>query len=235
MRCLRECGKLEMHTYGEFSGGPGSGVYVSRDGGTKWTRIEEHGMPQSPLGKIDVAVAPTNSSRVLRADSNGGPRIAVAIGRRRRKLEGSQLPARVDRTRRLLHSDCGFHWKRQRSAGGEQLVPPVPGWRRELSKRCRWGGDTHDIWIDPTNPDRFVITDDGGMNITTVHGRGFHRVQLPIGQMYHVAVDNQIPYYFYSNMQDDGNMRGPSVPDRRSQETGWDHAHGRVRIGIHGS
>jgi len=47
-----------------------------------------------------------------------------------------------------------------------------------------WGGDNHDIWIDPLNPDRFVITDDGGLNITTVHGRGFHRVQLPIGQMY---------------------------------------------------
>ncbi len=84
----------------------------------------------------------------------------------------------------------------------------------------RWGGDTHDIWIDPANPDRFVITDDGGLIITTVHGRGFHRVQLPIGQMYHVAVDDQIPYYFYSNMQDDGNMRGPSVSARRRARAG---------------
>src|SRR6516225_2488023 len=53
--------QAEMHTYGEFSGGPGSGIYVSHDGGTKWTRLEEHGLPKSPLGKIDVAVAPTNS------------------------------------------------------------------------------------------------------------------------------------------------------------------------------
>ena len=78
---------------------------------------------------------------------------------------------------------------------------------------------------------RFVITDDAGMIITTVHGRGFHRVTLPIGQMYHVAVDNQIPYYFYSNMQDDGNMRGPSLPVD-SRETGWDHAMGGCESGF---
>ncbi len=56
--------QVEMHTWAMFSGGPGSGVFVSRDGGTKWTRIEGRGLPKSPVGKIDVAVAPTNSSRV---------------------------------------------------------------------------------------------------------------------------------------------------------------------------
>src|SRR5947209_19258568 len=54
-----------MHTWGEFRGGPGSGIYVSRDGGTKWTRLEEHGLPNAPVGKIDVAVAPTNSRRIF--------------------------------------------------------------------------------------------------------------------------------------------------------------------------
>ncbi len=52
--------QVEMHTYGEFSGGPGSGVYVSRDGGSTWSRIAAPGLPHSPLGKIDVAVAPSN-------------------------------------------------------------------------------------------------------------------------------------------------------------------------------
>ncbi len=70
------------------------------------------------------------------------------------------------------------------------------------------------------------------MIITTVHGRGFHRVQLPIGQMYHVDVDNQVPYYFYSNMQDDGNMRGPSVPFGFSAKRGWDHAMGGCESGF---
>ena len=75
-----------------------------------------------------------------------------------------------------------------------------------------WGGcgDCHDIWFDPKNADRFAMTDDGGMQITTNHGQSLQRMRLPIGQMYHVAVDNQVPYYIYSNMQDNGTMRGPS-------------------------
>ncbi len=101
--------QAEMHTYGEFSGGPGSGIYVSHDGGTKWTRIEEHGLPHSPLGKIDVAVAPTNSSRVFALIQTQDQGSLWRSDDGRRTLEGSQLSARADRTRWLLHSDCGFH------------------------------------------------------------------------------------------------------------------------------
>jgi photosystem II stability/assembly factor-like uncharacterized protein len=222
--------QVEMHTWGEFSGGPGSGIYVSHDGGTKWTRIEEHGLPHAPLGKIDVAVAPNNSSRVFaliqtkdqgslwRSDDAGEHWKAVnyqraLIGRAGYYIRLAVSPASDSE---VLVSNSSFH---QSLDGGENF------------KDVPWGGDTHDIWIDPQNADRFVITDDGGMNITTVHGRGFHRVTLPIGQMYHVDVDNQIPYYFYSNMQDDGNMRGPSVPID-SRETGWDHAMGGCESGF---
>ncbi len=222
--------QLEMHTWAEFSGGPGSGVWVSRDGGTKWTRIEEHGLPRSPLGKIDVAIAPTNSNRVFaliqtkdqgsvwRSDDVGGHWKAVNY-------------------QRGLIGRAGYYIRIAVSSGSdnEVLVANSSFWQSldggQDFREVRWGGDTHDIWIDPTNPDRFVITDDAGMNITTVHGRGFHRVQLPIGQMYHVDVDNQTPYYIYSNMQDDGNMRGPSVPID-SQETGWDHRMGGCESGF---
>jgi photosystem II stability/assembly factor-like uncharacterized protein len=222
--------QLEMHTWAEFSGGPGSGVYVSRDGGTKWTRIEEHGLPHSPLGKIDVAVAPTNSNRVFaliqtkdqgsvwRSDDAGSHWKAVNYQRALIGRAGYYIRIAVSpgNDNEVLVANSSFH---QSLDGGQNF------------QEVRWGGDTHDIWIDPANPDRFVITDDAGMIITTVHGRGFHRVTLPIGQMYHVALDNQIPYYFYSNMQDDGNMRGPSVPID-SQETGWDRAMGGCESGF---
>src|SRR6516164_4113648 len=222
--------QAEMHTYGEFSGGPGSGLYVSHDGGTKWTRIEAHGLPHSPLGKIDVAVAPTDSRRVFaliqtadqgslwRSDDGGG----------RWKVVNYQ---------RALIGRAGYYIRIAVSTGDEnEVLVANSSFHRSLDgglnfQEVRWGGDTHDIWIDPLNPDRFVITDDGGMSITTVHGRGLHRVKLPIGQMYHVAVDDQIPYYFYSNMQDDGNMRGPSVPID-SNETGWDHGMGGCESGF---
>src|SRR5439155_1756147 len=103
----------------------------------------------------------------------------------------------------------------------------------ETFKEVPWGGDNHDIWIDPLNPDRFVITDDAGLSITTVHGRGFHHVTLPIGQMYHVAVDNQVPYYVYSNMQDGPNMRGPSLPLGGGPiEIGWERRMGGCESGF---
>ena len=222
--------QVEMHTWGEFSGGPGSAVYLSHDGGTKWTRVEEHGLPHAPLGKIDVAIAPTNSNRIFaliqtsdqgsvwRSDDAGAHWKAVNY-------------------QRALIGRAGYYIRIAVSSGSDNEVYVAnSSFHQSLDagqnfQEVRWGGDTHDIWVDPANPDRFVITDDGGMIITTVHGRGFHRVILPIGQMYHVAVDNQVPYYFYSNMQDDGNMRGPSVPFD-SDETGWDRRMGGCESGF---
>ena len=222
--------QVEMHTWGEYSGGPDSGLYISHDGGSKWTRLEGQGLPHAPLGKIDVAIAPTNSNRMfalIQTKDQGSVWRSDDAGEHWRMVNAQ----------RALIGRAGYYIRLAVSSGGdnEVLVANSSFWQSldsgENFHEVRWGGDTHDIWIDPRNPDRFVITDDGGMIITTVHGRGFHRVKLPIGQMYHVAVDNQIPYYFYSNMQDDGNMRGPSVPVD-SDETGWDRHMGGCESGF---
>jgi len=72
------------------------------------------------------------------------------------------------------------------------------------------GGDSHDWWIDPLIPDRMMVGNDGGVSITVNRSHTWHRVRLPIAQMYHVAVDNQIPYNVYGNRQDGPSIRGPS-------------------------
>ena len=72
------------------------------------------------------------------------------------------------------------------------------------------GGDNHDIWIDPTNANRMAVANDGGVSISVTRGQTWERVQLPIAQIYHVTVDNRIPYYVYGNEQDDPSYRGPS-------------------------
>jgi len=222
--------QVEMHTWGEYSGGPGSGIYLSHDGGATWKHLEKHGLPEAPLGKIDVAIAPTNSARIyalIQTRDQGSVWRSDDAGKDW-KLVNSD---------RSLIGRAGYYIRIAVSPGSDQEVLVAnSSFHQSLDagesfREVRWGGDTHDIWIDPSNPDRFVITDDGGMIITTVHGRGFHRVTLPIGQMYHVAVDDQIPYYFYSNMQDDGNMRGPSVP-REGQEAGWDRHMGGCESGF---
>jgi len=228
--------QVEMHTWAMFSGGPGSGVFVSHDGGSTWTRIEGHGLPKAPVGKIDVAVAPSDSNRVyaliqtkdqgsLWRSDDGGESWRVVnwqrglIGRAGYYIRLAVSPANEDE---ILVADSSF-W--QSTDGGLTF------------RETDWSGDSHDIWFDPRNPDRFVITDDGGLVITTQHGRSFMRPLLPIGQMYHVAVDNQVPYNVYSNMQDDGTMRGPVTrPERVASgyDTGapWEHQLGGCESGF---
>ena len=227
--------QVAMHTYAELSGGPGSGIYISHDGGTKWTKIEGHGLPKPPVGKIDVAIAPSNSERIYaliqtadqgsvwRSDDGGENWHVVnwaraLIGRAGYYIRIAVSPANDNEV--LLANSSFFQ-----SVDGGETFQQVP-----------WGGDNHDIWIDPKNPDRFALTNDGGTLITTLHGKSFLRVSLPIGQMYHVAVDNQVPYDVYSNMQDDGNMRGPSTSFGFAfgggDQPDWDHGMGGCESGF---
>lgn len=221
--------QVEMHTWAMFSGGPGSGVFVTHDGGETWKRVLAKGLPASPLGKIDVAAAPSDPSRVYalvetdkqgslwRSDDAGENWRVVSwdrslIGRAGYYIRLAVAPDNPDK---VLVASSAFHVS---TDGGRTF------------KTEHWGGDNHDIWMDPSNPGRFAISFDGGLAITTSAGKGFHNVTLPIGQMYHVAVDDQIPYVVYGNMQDDGTMRGPSVPQRDG--AGWDHHMGGCESGF---
>ena len=200
-----------MHTWAMFSGnGPGSGVYVSRDGGDSWVEIDDPGLPTDPVGKIDVAIAPSDSQRVYaliqtadqgsvwRSDDGGENWRVVSwdrqlIGRAGYYIRIDVNPADADEV--LIASSTFF-----RSTDGGATWPLRGG-------GC---GDCHDIWMDPLNPDHWATTGDGGVGVTRDHGASFARYSLPIGQMYHVAVDNRVPYWIYSNRQDNGTMRGAS-------------------------
>jgi photosystem II stability/assembly factor-like uncharacterized protein len=229
--------QVEMHPWAMLSGGAGSGLYVSRDGGSKWTKVEASGLPRSPLGKIDVAVAPTDSKRVYaliqtkdqgsiwRSDDGGASWRVVnwsreLIGRAGYYIHLAVSPANEDE---ILVSNSSFF----QSVDGGQTFRTV-----------NWGGDNHDIWWDPKDPDRFAITHDAGITLTTQHGRSTQRVALPIGQMYHVTVDNQVPYYVYSNMQDDGTMRGQATAAEgagagyNGSGNQWDHGLGGCESGF---
>lgn len=222
-----------MHTWAMNSGGPGSGVFVTRDGGDKWERVgPKAGMPKSPVGKIDVAVAPSNGNRVYaliqtaaqgtvwRSDDAGRSWEVVSwdrtlIGRAGYYIRIEVNPANEDE---VIVMNSSSH----RSVDGGRTWPLSAG-------GC---GDCHDIWMDPLNPDHWVATGDGGVGITRDHGESYLSVSLPNGQMYHVAVDDRVPYWIYSNRQDDGTMRGPSnspvvVPNVPSYSQGT----GRVAFG----
>ncbi|HEV8499018.1 MAG TPA: hypothetical protein VGQ56_19205, partial [Gemmatimonadaceae bacterium] len=210
--------QVVLHTWAMFSGGPSSGIYVTRDGGNSWKHVEHAGLPKSPLGKIDVAIAPTNSKRVYaliqtpdqgsvwRSDDGG---VAWKVVNYQRPLIGRagyyiNIKVSTGNADEILIANSSFF----RSQDGGKTFAEVP-----------WGGDNHDIWIDPKNPDHFGLTNDLGARLTTNHGKSFESVALPVGQMYHVAVDEQTPYWIYGNRQDNGTMRGPSTAPEGAQAT----------------
>ena len=227
--------QVAMHSWGEFSGGPGSGVFITHDGGKTWRRVIGHGMPKSPVGKVDVAIAPTDPKRIYALIEAPGQ------GSVWRSDDGGDNWRRTswDRT---LTGRAGYYINIEVSPGDADKVY-VASSNYHVSKDggktfeiAPWGGDNHDMWIDPKDPDHFAITYDGGVDITTVGGKGWRKTALPIGQIYHVAVDDRIPYSVYTNMQDNSTMRAPSVPVGGTSfglgaSQGWDFGMGGCESG----
>ena len=193
--------QVVMHTWAMFSGGASSGVYKSTDGGNSWKRLDA-GLPKNRVGKVDVAVAPSDARRVYalmqtpdqgslwRSDDAGATwRVASwdrrLIGRAGYYIRVSVNPRNPDEVHVMNSSS------HRSNDGGKTFTESVGG--------C---GDCHDEWWDPTNPDHYATTGDGGAGITRNHGKAWTRVALPIGQQYHVSVDNQVPYRILTNSQD---------------------------------
>ena len=197
------------------SGGPGSGLYVSRDGGDSWKQLKggsrsATGLPEGIWGKIGIAVAPSDGRRVyalieaekggLFRSDDGGESWSLASGSRELRQRAwyySTLavnPANPDEI-----------WFPQvpllKSIDGGKTVQHVQGYHH---------GDMHDAWIDPQNPRRIIVANDGGVDISLNGGESWFAPALPIGQFYHVSVDSRVPFHVAGALQDIGTAQGPS-------------------------
>ncbi|WCO00688.1 WD40/YVTN/BNR-like repeat-containing protein [Psychroserpens ponticola] len=206
------------------SGGEGSGVHITYDGGKTWKKVtDKEGFPEGNLGRVGVAIAPNK------------PNIVYAL---------------VEAKKNALYKseDGGFNWKKindnssGRGSGGignrpfyyaEIYVDPQNENRvysiftyvnvsedggKSFSQLMPAYGvnngihpDHHAWWIHPTNGDFMIDGNDGGMNITKDGGKSWRFIgNLPVAQFYHINVDNEIPYNVYGGMQDNGSWRGPA-------------------------
>ncbi len=191
------------------SGGEGSGLYMSRDGGDTWKKLEGGELPDGIWGKVGVRVAPTNPDRVyalieanegglFRSDNGGNSweRISDSAGLRQRAWYYTTLT--------IDPNNEDVIWFPQVSMlktidGGKTVLPAEAG-----------GWDHHDVWIDPKNSKRIAEASDGGVSISVDGGETWERAQIPIGQFYHLSVDTRTPYRVMGSLQDFGTRAGPS-------------------------
>ncbi|MGB6899947.1 MAG: hypothetical protein WBE12_15215 [Candidatus Acidiferrum sp.] len=213
--------QLEIHTWGRSSGGPGSGLFKSTDGGVTWKRLEGHGLPHPPVGRIAVRVAQRDSNRVYAMIETGDgvpweghPGQNGALWRSDDGGEDWQLVNSDRQVRGRTH----YYTREEISPDNENEVyfftsafsRTMDGGHTLTNMPASPGGDNHEMWIDPTNGDRMAVVNDGGVSISVNRGHTWDHIQLPIAQIYHVTVDDQIPYFVYGNKQDGSSYRGPS-------------------------
>ena len=221
---------LVIRTYGRESGGPNGGIWRSTDSGATWEKLEGHGLPEPPVGKIGLAFAQSNPDVVYAMIETGAPNRGVLW----RSSDGGDNWTLVSYDR-LLNERSHYAGRVMVNPADENEVYFAAN-SHSISydgglttERSGWGGDTHDMWADPLNPDRMMISDDGGATMTFNRGRTWRRIELPIAQMYHVNVDTQIPYNVYGGMQDGPGYRGASTTGggrRGGVPEGWESSAG---------
>jgi photosystem II stability/assembly factor-like uncharacterized protein len=212
------------------SGGPGSGLYTSRDGGDSWTQLVPPPKPESPeaakdeppgrkrcaglpegiWGKIGVAVAPSDPKRVYAL-------IEAEKGGLFRSDDGGDT-WRLANDHRALRQRAWYYSCLTVDPRNADVVwfPQVPllktidGGKSLLRVKGAHHGDHHDVWIDPKDPKRMIDSNDGGVDLSFNGGQSWYAPPLPIAQFYHVNVDTRTPYRVMGNMQDLGTASGPS-------------------------
>jgi len=211
--------------YQMSSGGPGSGLFKSTDGGETWTEITRNpGLPQGLVGKIGLAVSGADSNRVyaLVENENGGLFVSDDAGANWKLVNA----ARNIRQRAFYYTHV-FADPVNKDVVYMQntsLFRSTDGGKTTTSIGQGTHGDHHDLWIDPDNPEHVIDGNDGGGAITynvSSTKRSWSDQDFPTAQMYHVVTTNHLPFHVCGSQQDNSTLCVPS-------DTGLGGGFGRI-------
>lgn len=206
------------------SGGPGSALWKSTDGGQRWTKVTGNGLPTTTLGRIGIAIARSNPDYIylmVEADSNPNPKPVKGT-------KAQQLQNGLYRS-----TDGGRSWEKRASTNVRPFYYSQVRVDPQNPERVYWsstpvnfsddGGKTvmnatqgihvdhHAMWIDPNDPAHFIVGNDGGVAQTWDKGGNYDFINtFAIGQFYNVSYDMAIPYTVCGGLQDNGSWCGPS-------------------------
>ncbi len=196
------------------SGGPGSGLYRSNDEGTTWKRLEEHGLPKGPYGRIGIAVA-ANSERVYALIEARNP-----DGGLYRSDDGGETWDFVNPSHSLWQRPWYYmHIIADPRDENVVYIMDVEAYKstdggRLFNKVKVPHGDNHGLWIDPGDTRRMIAANDGGVTVTLDGGKNWtHEDNQPTAQFYHVITDTAVPYRVYGAQQDAGTVAIASRSD----------------------
>ena len=189
------------------SGGPGSGIFKSTDGGDNWTEITRNpGLPRGTIGIVGITVSPANPDRVwtiveaedggvFRSDNGGRTwtRTNEQRNLRQRAWYYTRIYADPKNADTVYVLNTGFY--RSNDGGRTFTGIGVPH------------GDNHDLWIAPDDPNRMINSNDGGANVSFNGGRSWSEQDQATAQFYRVTLDNDFPYNVYGAQQDNSTVR----------------------------